>query len=276
MNARTTGILTSLAVSLITALVGSDIIAAEIFTDYYISPQKVQPEQYTPVTVQNIGWLQANDAVVQIISNGTISNYENVCAEGKVWPSINNNTLIVEFSRMSPKIKCHIGLVAPEYVQLDMVVSSDGRITPWTMSSYIPWLSWITLITMMTSWLVIPYILTVLIFRKLYKTELYNRFKLWEYRNSFKKAENSIEIRQYVQKEYQSKITDADATVLKLIYLQKTTMGQLRKHTGLPLDRVRYIVEKMRRYELISKEKMEIHDTLDNFFRCLRQMDPYG
>ena len=269
MNARTTGILTSLAVSLITALVGSDIIAAEIFTDYYISPKKVQPEQYTLVTVQNIGWLQANDAVVQIISNGTISNYENVCAEGKVWPIINNNTLIVEFSRMSPTIKCNIGLVAPEYVQLDMVVSSDGRITPWTTSSYIPWLSWITLITMTTSLLVIPYILTVLIFRKLYKTELYNRFKLWGYRDSFKKAKNSIEIRQYVQKEYQSKITDADATVLKLIYLQKTTMGQLRKHTGLPLDRVQYSVEKMRRYELISKEKMEIHGALDNFFKCL-------
>lgn len=270
MNEHTTQILAALAISIIATLVGSDIIAAEIFTDFDISHKKIQPEQNTTVIVKNTGWLQANNAIVQIMANDTINNYANLCVEGDVQQIMNNNTLlVVKFSRISPAIECKIGLVAHEYVQLNMTVSSDGRITPWTSSSSTSLLPWIALITAMTSLSAALYILIVLSFRKLSKTELCNKFVLWWYKNRFRKAENSYQIKKYVQREYKLEITDADATILELLYLQKTTMGQLRGYTLLSLDRVRYSVEKMRRCELVSKEKMEIHDTLDDFFKRL-------
>lgn len=268
MNTKHTQALTALAVLIIGLLASSDIIAATFFTEFDIYPTTVQPGQDVIVTVTNTGLLQANNAIIQIIANGTISNYTDMCVEGDIQPIINSYTLAVEFSRMSPYVECDIELVVPEPVNLRIEVSSDGSIAPlatWSLE-----LAVFMLIALLISWVVASAILAKFAARLISKTEIYNKIELWWFKKAFKKAENAKEIIEYVRKEYGWKITKADAKVLELIYLRKTTTAQLQKHSGIPWDQVKYRVEKMRRLELVMKEETKLDETLNEYFTRLR------
>lgn len=263
MNTQSTQALTALAVLVISILVSSDTIAAEFFTDFDIFPKTVQPDQAEVVTVMNAGLLQANNVIVQIIANGTISNYTDMCVEGDIQSIINNNTLVVEFSRMSPFVECDIELAVSEPVNLQIKVSSDGRIAPLAAWS---WTSLALILLVLLSFCAALLILVIFTVRMLRKTEPYNRIDLWFSKKAFKKAENAKEAIEYVRKEYGLEITEADAKILELIHLRKTTMAQLQKHSGLSWNQVKYRAEKMRRWELVLKEKMELDKSLANFF----------
>ena len=271
MNTQQTQALLALVVLIIGLLVGSDTIAATFFTKFDIYPTTMQPEQNTIVTVMNTGLLQANNVIVQIIANGTISDYTDMCIEGDIQSIINNYTLAVEFSRMSPHVECNIELTVPEPVSLQIEVSSDGRIAP--LTAWSPGFAVLMFIVLLMFMVVASVIFSIFTARFIGNTEIYNRIVLWWFKKAFKKAENAKEIIEYVRKEYGWKITEADAKILELIHSRKTTIAQLQKHSGIPLDQVKYCVEKMRRLELVLKEETKLDRTLDNFFKHPQRID---
>ena len=300
----------TLAVAGISILVSSGILTAQFLTGYDISHEALPPGQHT-ITVKQTGLSSANNAIMQIITNDTISNYAYKCIEGEVQQLVDNGTLVVEFSRMSPGRECNIELEVPAPVNLEMDVNSDGRITRWTtettwqsqlLDMLLQWLeswpSWALVILLLSLFvslsavlLASQFILPMLIIYMLQRTEGFNNrmvkfshteHKLFSWiikllpKNNFKKSNNAEKIKKFVSKEYGLKINEIDATILELVYLQKTTIVQLEIYSGLALEHVKYRIRKMRRIKLVSKEKMELHETLDDFFSRMRQIDAYG
>lgn len=277
MNAQAAIGLTALA---ITILAGSDTLKAEYFTNFEISPVEVLPGSHT-VTVKNVGWAQADNAVLQIIADGTIVNYVDKCVEGNVQQLIDNNTLVVEFSRMSPKIECDIELTISESGTLEMMISSDGRLEPWASTA-----SWPTVTGFLVLWIVVIMILSLVVWwatGRLSENELFNNIEFWWYQflrrlfhlSKFRITDNVEKTVEFVRSEYGLIINKIDATILELIYQQKTTMLQLRNHSKLSLQQVQYRVRKLRRDELIRQEKMELDKTLNDYFVHLEGYGTY-
>lgn len=272
MNSRTTQILTASIVLAVTILAGSSTIKAEFFTNFDIVPKKIGPEQEI-VSVRNTGLLQADNVIVQIIAGGTISSYADKCAEGEIHELIDNSTLVVKFLRMSPAVECNLELVVSTPTDLEVVVSSDGRLSPWELGK--PWPSLPGFVILWMALMIVVYIIILLVVDTLLKNEICNRIEFWlreisrtlQHITKFKEAANAKKIVQFVKDEYDLKINNLDATVLELIYLQKTTMWQLRNHSKLSLQQVKYRVWKLRHYELVSKKVMKLDKTLEDYFK---------
>lgn len=272
MKTRTIQILTAAIVLTITILTSSGTVKAEFFTNFEISSTKTGLERET-VSIRNTGWLQADNVVAQIIANGTISGYADKCAEGEIHELIDNSTLVVKLTRMSPAVKCNIELMLPEPVDLTMMISSDGRLTPWESGKPWPSLSGFTIL-----WIALPivlYIIVLLVANALLKTEMLNHIEFWLHetlrtllrKTKFKETINAKKTSRFVKDEYDLKINNIDATILELIYLRKTTIWQLRNHSKLSLQQVKYRVQKMRNYELVSKDTMKLNETLEGYFQ---------
>lgn len=265
-----------LSVLLSVTTLASSALSAELFTDYDIEPREIEPGQKT-VSVKNTGFVQANDVILQIGVNGVIDNYVEKCVEGDVQQLLDNSILVMEFSRMSPRTECQIELTVSKPVSLHMVVGSDGRLTEWR--SWERWSGWYDAIIV---WLVVLaaeafFIVLVLYLSPRSERFNYRRFEQHEKRlarsskDRFDVASKADEIKKFVLREYGLSINEIDATILELIYFQKTTMAQLQKNSRLSLQQVKYRVWKLRRYELVFKEKLELHAVLNNFFDQLWQ-----
>ena len=174
---------------------------------------------------------------------------------------------------MSPAVKCNIELMLPEPVDLTMMISSDGRLTPWESGKPWPSLSGFTIL-----WIALPivlYIIVLLVANALLKTEMLNHIEFWLHetlrtllrKTKFKETINAKKTSRFVKDEYDLKINNIDATILELIYLRKTTIWQLRNHSKLSLQQVKYRVQKMRNYELMSKDTMKLNETLEGYFQ---------
>lgn len=271
-------ILASLTVLIsITTIIGSAL-SAELLTNFDIEHRVIEPGQNI-VTVENTGLIQANDVILQIGANGTIDGYVDECVEGDIEELLGNSKIVMKFSRMSPGSECNIGLTVSERVYLNMVVSSDGRLTEWRS-----WEKWSNLNNVRIIWSTvfvseIIFIVVVAFRHLLPRSEWLNywEFKQREKRlankseDGFDVASKADEIKKFVQKEYGLDVNEIDATILELIYFQKTTMPQLQRHSKLSLQQVKYRVRKLRRHELISKEKIELHAALGDFFDQLWQ-----
>ena len=265
----------TLTVLAVTTFAGSGTVKAEFFTNFDISPTKIGPEQEI-VSVRNIGWLQADNAIVQLITNGTISSYVDKCVEGEIYDLIDNSTLVIKFTRISPAVECNLEIVVSEPVDLEMKVSSDGRLATWESGKPWPTLSGFVILWVLLT--MVLYIIALLVLDLLLKNEIcnYMTFRLREasrtlqHKTKFKEAMNAKKTIQFVKDEYDLKINSLDATVLELIYLQKTTMWQLRNHSKLSLRQVKYRIWKMRRYELVSKSVLKLQKDLDDYFGSLR------
>lgn len=135
----------------------------------------------------------------------------------------------------------------------------------------------------------VQYTLVMLVIRILRETEWFNNtevkyhkleFKIFNktiapHKSTFKEAAYPDKTIKYVQKEYGLTIGKIDVKILELIHARKTTMAQLEKHSGLSMKQVKYRVKKMRRYELVSKERLDLHETLSRFFKHPWRMDDW-
>lgn len=276
MNAKTVQILTASIALTITILAGSGTVKAEFFTNYDISPSEIEPKREI-ISIKNIGWLQADNAVVQITANGTMSSYVDKCVEGEIHELIDNSTLVVKFSRMSPAVECNLELIVSEPVDLVMEVSSDGRMASWESGRKL-WLTLPGFAILSIAVTIVAYIVFLLIMDMILKEEIFNYMTFWlreasrtlQHKTKFKETLNARKTIQFVKDEYDLKINNLDATVLELIYLQKATMWQLRNHSKLSLQQVKYRIWKMRKYELMSKEEMNLQKSLDDYFEDLK------
>ena len=256
-----TSIIVTLAAVAATILAGSDILRAELFTDYEVGPLIVQPGHETMLHVKNIGSLQADNAVVLIAANGTISGFTDVCAEGQA-SRLDDRTLVVKFPRMSPQMGCGFGLTASEPVHLNATISSDGRVTLWDGSPS-------TSIAAVIIFLVLAAEVGFSIFfhKKLFGSERWNMLLFKLQKKKFTKSKMANKICTFVMTEYALKINEIDGTVLELIYCRKTTMGQLKSHSGLTIHQIKYRIKKLRSYELIHDDKVELNLALANFLK---------
>ena len=256
--------------SLTITILASSTFAAQFFTDFDIDSEKLADRGI--VNVKNIGLVQANNAVLQIISTGPINDYVDRCAEGEVEGLINNETLVVKFFRISPATDCRIELVVSEPVSFRMTVNSDGRLTQWKSWDQRPTVY--HLVAALIGLIIAELLVFASIIRVSQNNEVLNCAEFWlrnKWRGAlmkdrFKKTPNTENTIKFVWKEYELKINSIDATILELIYLQKTTMAQLKKYSRLSLRQVKYRVWSMRRIELISKDKMELDKELYNYF----------
>ena len=283
--------LAGILVSAIITLAGPTLMA-ELFTTYDYHPKALPSGQHAIVVV-NTGWVQADNVNLRIIANSTIVDPKDKCAEGGVQQIINNNTLVMEFSRMSPQEECEIGLTVNDPVNLRMEVNSDGRLEPWSSGRsgilLSPQLVVTTLLILLILVSISPAIIALMITHTLYRFEWFNNLEVKFphkarkirnttfvlHRNKFKKPENAERIIKFVREEYGWRINEIDAKILELIHNQKTTVAQLDKHFGLSTKHVEYRIRKMRRYELISKEKLELHETLGDFFKHPWRLDDW-
>ena len=263
-------------VALIVTIFTSPTFVAELFTNFDIMPREIGPGQET-VIVKNTGLAQADNVVLQIGVNGVIDNYKDRCAEGEVRKQLDDSILVVEFSRMSPGAVCPIELTVSKPVSLNMVVSSDDRVIEWRS-----WERWSDLHLRFMVWFgaiaaeIVILALLIYLFPRSERLN-YERFKRRERRLArtskvgFDVASKANVIKKFVYDEYELDINEIDATILELIYFQKTTLAQIRKNSRLDMPQIKYRVRKMRRYELVSKEKLELHVTLNDFFDQLWQ-----
>ena len=70
-----TNVLLTVFVLLITIFTSSDILKAEILTDFDIEHDQMYSEQKNILHVRNTGLIQADNAIVLIAANGTISDF---------------------------------------------------------------------------------------------------------------------------------------------------------------------------------------------------------
>ena len=165
---------------------------------------------------------------------------------------------------------------------IDFLASFDDNLAT-LLLSLPPWLPLLIFPALLAIWLAAQFGLLLLIKFLLYNfdwtTKLELKFPHIQrrignrtfvfHRNKFKATRNAERVIKFVQEEYYRKINELDATILELIYRQKTTMAQLDKYFGLSLEHAEYRVKKMRRLELVSKEKLEIHKDLVTHFKYL-------
>lgn len=260
-NINTRAVIYALLVAVM-ALTGSDMLKAELFTNFEVSPKQIYQNQQSMISINNTGIVQADNAIVLITANSTIINFSDVCAEGQM-SRLDDRTFIAEFSRMSPYMPCKFGFVASEPTSLNFKISSNGRITPWdgSLSILVPLGIIAVLLGIIILELVGLYIIT--------KEALYDfwySIKLWWHRKRFKKSLHTDKTICFVDKEYGVKITVPDATILEWIYYGKNTIGQLKKQSGLSKSQITYRCKKLHVHDLLDGE-MKIDKTLSKYFR---------
>ena len=246
-----------------TILAGSDVLKAEILTNFEIESNQAFPGQENRLQIMNTGFVQANNAIVLISANGTITDFTDLCAEGQV-SRLDASTLVAKFPRMSPSMPCGFGLGVQEPVRVDVTISSDGRIVPWseTSSEYIS--ARIMLILVLLAEIILLYD----IMRTKYWASAWYAIEFYLRKKSFigEEGEEANRTIDFVGKEYYSKIDAIDARVLKLIHRGKTAMGQLRRHSGLTRWQINYRLRKLRQLELVLHGKMELSETMREHF----------
>lgn len=251
----------AIGIPLVTLLVGSDAIRAELLTNFKI--ESIQSDSRLELSIENIGHAQADNAAVLIHANGTIGDFTDACAEGDM-ERLDDDTLVAKFSRMSPQMPCRFDLVASNGVDLDVKISSDGRLTPWTEAShYIRVFTGIVMLPIIAEGLAVFFA-----FRKPI-AHLWAELAFRLLKKSFKESRNTKKIIQFVKTEYGAAVTVADATILELIFCGRKTMGQLVKHSGLAKRYVEHCITRLRRRELLSKDGLKLDDALRRHFEKL-------
>ena len=260
MNAR---VLYTVLIPVLTLLAGSDIIKAEILTDFEIDPNQVHPEQENMLHMKNVGIIQADNVVVLILANNTITKFTDLCAEGQI-SHLNSSALVVEFLRMSPGMQCMFKLDVLDPVQLDFTISSDGRLWPWNE------------ISSLRNQFIVIFILVVLLFFEIFVLYRVLQNNFWQSRwywleskirrKSLKNVYGTKDTIRFVKEEYDVKISKEDATILTLIYNGKVTINQLIKFSDLPSTQINYIIKELRNKELILQDTITIGKTLYRYF----------
>ncbi len=119
------------------AFVGSGTFKAELLTNFEVSPDEVKPDKLNTISINNTGFVQADNAVMSIVAgNSTITKFSDACAEGQI-SRMDNKTLVAEFPRMSPKMPREFELYVSNPSGLDIAISSDGRLESWDGSQSI-------------------------------------------------------------------------------------------------------------------------------------------
>ena len=260
MNANA---LLTVSVLSITIFTGSDILKAEILTDFEIEHDQMHSGQKNVLHIRNTGFIQADNAIVLIAANGTISDFTDLCAEGQI-SRLDGGTLVAEFTKMSPRMECAFELNVLEPILLNTTISSDGRIIPWDETSSWGkglWAIIILLGVLIAEAAVLYYVLKT----SLWRTIRYG-LEFLPYRNIFIEAPKTQDTINFIREEYAIRINRIDATILKLIYCGKTTMGQLRRYSNLSGMQITYRIKKLRQHELIHQGTLTIDKALQNYF----------
>ena len=264
MNIR--GIITLLWLMFVT-FIGSDILKAELLTDIGTSPDQASPDKRNQVSIINTGLLQADNVIVLLTANDTISDFSGKCVEGKI-SKFDDKTLLVKFSRMSPSISCEFDVKVHRSVLLNYQIIADNRINPKTDLQ-----SWL-LISLSVAIPAILFLTDAYIIYALFRKHLinglcwidthkHNLSGRWE---KFEVKVNSKETALYVKKEYGVSIDYVDATILEWIHAGKTTPLQLKAQTHLSLWHIRSRIAKITKYGLLIKDEEQIHSSLVDHF----------
>lgn len=254
---NTSAVISVIAVGVV-ALAGSDVFKAELLTGFDASPDRALPGQQTIISMRNTGLLQADNVVVLIESNNTITDFTNICAEGQI-SKLDDMTLVVKFLRMSPDIRCELGIEVQEPVSLNFVKRSDGSLPPWVSPPLL------LLLTFMVIGILVTILHLIFLFRVVERT--LHHINLWLHRKQFKSSPHSTCMIDHVSKEYGIKINAAEATILEWIHSGKKTPNQLIQKSKLPRWQIVYRIKRLRICELLLSEKMEINEDLSEYLK---------
>ena len=247
------------------AFLGSDIIRAEIFTGFEVFPRQALPDSENLISIENSGPLQADNVVVIIAANSTVSNFLDVCAEGEMdW--LDDETLVAEFSRMTPNTRCEFGLEVSEPALLNVTITADGRLGPWSGEPSILYFYGI-----MAAILVIPavevlwlYFLTRGAIRK-----YWYKGGVWLTGDKFEKSMHAEKTIKFVKDWYYVRIGDTDATILEKIYCKNKTIRQLRNVTKLSKRQINYRIRMLQKKELLLDGTMDLEEALISHFKTI-------
>ena len=254
-------IITAIIIPVFTIFIGSDVLIAELLTDFHVGTTGALPG-WLNIKVSNIGLVQANNVIFTIFTNVTIDKFKNVCPEGDMYRS-NNQTIIVKFQKMSPHMFCLFSMNAAEPGNIGFMITSDNR-SVWALNTpfhYTPTVSW---------HLFIPLILEFLIIIMLWSRIIINFSQRQKFTIDFKESkrfDRKNVVRQFVYMEYGVKINTTDVAILELIHKKKKTITQLINYSELHWMHVHYRVWKMRQLDLVSKELLILDVTLADFFK---------
>lgn len=246
------------------ALTSSEIFKAEILTWYEISSYQVYPNQRNLLSVQNTGYVQANNVVIQISSDEPIKNFSDICAEGQI-SRINDTTLVAEFLIMTPYIPCEFELTVTKPTSLTYTITSKDRLGPWikggsTLLIYLPVVILLAIVAFELLFIVRS--VRDIVISNLYITGM--RLS----RSKTITSENYKKTIDFVKDEYGIRIDFVDAKVLETVYCGKKTINNLKKQSGLSRMHTKYRVNKMRRYELLMSTEMKVDEELNSHFQA--------
>ena len=248
--------------AIITLAAGSDVFQAEFLTYFEVEPNNMQPEQDNVIRIKNDGFIQANNAVVVLVINSTVTNYADRCAEGHV-SRLDSSTIIAKFERMSPGMECQVYVGVKEVADLDVSISADGRMTTWVENSFSPagWLA-LLLAGLFLEMVIVYFIVKTL---PLAKAWYWIDFKL--HGGKFNPSKNADKVAKVVKGKYSVKLNKVDASILGWVYDGDKTLRRLMKESSLSLSQIKYRVDNLRYYELIVTDKIEIEETLQCFLK---------
>ena len=247
---------------IITLTAGSDAFRAEFLTYFEVGPKNMQPGQDNVIRIKNTGLIQANNAIVVLAINSTVTNYVDRCAEGHV-SSLDSSTIIAKFERMSPGMECQVHVGVKEVAALDVSISADGRMTTWVKNSFSP-VGWLVISLF---GLFLEMVMVYFIVKKMQPEKMWYwiDFKLHE--GKFKPSKNADKVDKVVEENYSIKLGKVDASILERVYDGDKTIRRLIKESGLSLSQIKYRVGNLRYFELIVTDKIEIEETLQRFLK---------
>ena len=250
------------------AFIGSDIFKAEILTEVKISPMHADPDKDNLINIRNAGYVQADNVIILLTANNTIADFSGKCMEGKI-SKFNETALTAKFLRITPGIPCNFTVEVFEPTSLDYLITVEGGLGSNNDLPILLSILGITAIVVLI-FLVEVYIMYRMI-EKLRRKSLYLLDRFWYAskrlivggtKKTFSKDKNAGEIISFTKEKYDVDIDYVDATILKYIHDGNTTRSQLMKKTNLSNLLIQSRIAKMRKQELLEKDKNEIHGTL--------------
>ena len=234
--------------------VGSEIVNGQFLTDYDVSTET--RSENSQVEIVNVGLVHADNAIILIDTNSTITKFTDMCVEGQINQST-NSSLSVTLTKMSSHIPCIIDIDTVEQSSFSVEITSDGRWLPWNNYGYHNLIVGIIIIISIYS---VVIVMSYYVLKRLVDIWYTLTFT---FRN-LEKSKDAKEIRKFVREEYGVKINNAEASMLEMIAENKTTINQLRHKLKIGRMQVKYRLKRLCDEELVKDTKLDL--SLQDFF----------
>ena len=257
-------IIAAIILPVVTILINSDVVVAQFFIDFSTKLIREQ-SNVTIISMSNVGQFQADNVIFTLHLNNTVDGFLDMCPEGNMY-RLHDKILVAEFQRMSPQMICLFELIVSGPVQLDVALAASDHRSIWISGLPFPPSTFLAMFLLLT----VEIILLALIILS-FMPKIFQHIDFLRVPTNIHQLELEPKICKFVLYEYGVKIRNVDAYILKLIYLEKTTMNQLKAYSKLSKWHINYRIWKMRELELISKEKLVLDTTLNKHFESYRK-----